>query len=363
MSHDHPAVEGSLVSMYTTPVHQGAAALLADEELFKAHMEVPTLWDALQKERPPSFFPEDESGVMPYSEVRVDDASLRTVDVVVTFGARAGAQASTSLECVINEVDWWKLLDVDGNAEAPAHAIYGALPLSWELLSSDTRGMPFESALRIHSFSHKDLRSGEEARQEWCTGGFVSAVGGPAGSGTSTHVGCLLLRDTVQPQVRRKLYNLDLRHLGSPSVRSLLTINFDQLRQKLAGYRSDEDNYSVILGGVGDEMPRNGVAFLVAHCLSKTREEAKKDVATHQVINHDGTLRALVPAIPLDQCVEDLRLACRQEAICLARSSKLFFTLSAVNATRSQFWNADQPPRVVVRLTYVTVPREFTSVD
>lgn len=364
ITHAHPAVEGGMVNMYATPAHQAAAALLGDEELFKSHMPETTLWAALGNERPPSFFPEDESGVMPYSEVRVDDASLRSQDLVVSFGVRPGVPSSTSLECVINEVDWWKLLNVDDDAEAPSHAIYGALPLSWELLAYDTRGLSFDAALNIHTFAHKDMRSGEEVRQNWCVGGFLSAVGGAAGHATGVHIGCLLPRDTSQPHAQRKLYNLDLRHLGSPSVRSLLTVNFDQLRQRLAGYRTDDDNYAVVLGGVGDEMPRNGAAFVVTHCLSKTKDEAKKELATHQVANQDGTLRALVPSAPLDQCVEDLRLACRQEAICLARSSKLHFTLSAVNATRTQTWPADHPfPRVVVRVTYVAVPLEFTGVD
>lgn len=358
----HPAVAGHLVPMYETSAHQGAAALLGDEELFKPHMTVANLWTALQAEHPPSFFPEDESGVMPYSEVRVDDASLRSIDLVVAFVPRQGQfSASTPLECHVNTVDLWKALGVDGDEGAPSHAIYGALPLSWELLSYDTRGVPYDSALQIYTFAHKDLRSGEEARQDWCAGGFLGASGSVESA--KTHSGCLLLRDTAQPDARRKLYNLDLRHLGSPSVRSLLTINFDQLRQKLAGYRVDDDNYSVVLGGVGDEMPRNGVAFVVTHCLSKTMAEAKKDFVTHQVVNQDGTLRALVQSAPLDERVEELRLACRQEAICLARSSKLTLTLTAVNATRSQEWNAAHYTRVVVRLTYVPVPLEFTAID
>jgi hypothetical protein len=355
----HTAVPGPLVPLYRDATHRAVERLLSDPEAFKQPLAPQALRLALSGDHPPSFYGGSGGGVLPYSQVSLDSEAIQSVDVHAVFHPptrqRTALSVSTPLKCVISAADWWKLLRLDPKT---THPRFGALVLSWELLGYDTRGVPFDVTLDIKTES----KAGHVSfAQNWVEG--RAAVAMPPPLETSERTGVFLPRNALsEDPAHRKLYMLNLAHLGSASVRALLTVDFDELMERLPSCRVD-DRYNVTLGGTADLMPRNATAFVVAHCLGQTHPESDDPVGQQTSVSQE-VIKALVPADALDTCVAHLRESCRQHEICLFRGSPLEFTLTPAGATLTQQWDTTQPaPRVSVRLTYVPVPCEYTRPD
>lgn len=290
-----------------------------------------------------------------------------------------------------------------GSSPGLVHANYPVLPLSIELLEADTRGLLYPPTLTVQTVYK---RGGTPYTQQWCQGRarlFVPSTqarrggGGSGGEsmpwgGSASYVsmerGALAADVTVQgssldghallsadhlDREPRVVYAAPLHLLLLPSIRTMLSIDFDSVRRKLSGCIANVQQvpmYRLVVGAENATDPDDEAGWMAVHMLSSMKPYMMDHgipTSTEEFMYQNNTRANCIqlPCVPTDGLLGSMEEQCRQYEMCIARDTPYMRVSLHSTATTGTWQTTDSATRVDLtvrlRLTYVLVPRSLQA--
>lgn len=328
------------------------------------------------------------------------------VDLVVHIGSftKADLQRISATQPLSVYLDGTGLmLDLlAGASPGLVHANYPVLPLFIELLEVDTRGLLHPPTLTIQTVYK---RGGTPYTQQWCQGrarlfvpsaharrggggGGESVPWGGSASYVSMERGALAADVTVQgsaldghillsadhlDQRPRIVYAAPLHLLLLPSIRTMLSIDFDSVRRKLSGCIANVQQtptYRLVVGAENATDPEDEAGWMAVHLLSSMKPYMADHglVAPTEEFMYQNNTRAhciQLPCGPTDGLLGIMEEQCRQYEMCIARDTPYMRVSLHSTATTGTWQMTEGATRadltVRLRLTYVLVPRSLQA--